>query len=122
MERIHFVTHRDIRILRADYSGLRTLRELEPVAASVSEAMQREVEGGLLVLIDMSGVPYSLRIFRRMSEMAAANAPRVRARAIVGLCEEMRSLVPLLAEFSGRPVEAFDDVPAALDWLVEQGS
>lgn len=120
MERIQVIEHRSQRILRVNYSGLHTLEELESVAVSASRAMQADRAGGLLVLVDMTDVPYSLRIFRRMSEMAAANAPHVQARAIVGLCGEMLPLVQMFADFSGRPVKTFGDTADALDWLVEQ--
>ena len=122
MERIGVIDHRGRQILRVDYSGLRTLEELEEVAGQASQRMRAESAESHLVMVDMTGVAYSLRTFRRLSEMAAANAPHVRARAMVGLSPQMRSLVGVLAEFSDRPARAFDEVEPALDWLVEQDS
>lgn len=118
MARITEIAHPDRKILLIDFSGLKTLPELEEVALEGSRAMERlNGEAGLLILVDMTGVPYTLRTFRRLSEIAAGNAPHVHARALVGLGPGYQQLVETFGEFSDREVAAFDDRQSALDWL-----
>ena len=44
----------------------------------------------------------------------------VKARAVVGLPDAAKHTVGAVADFSGRPLEVFDDPGEALEWLVEQ--
>ena len=71
-------------------------------------------------VVDLTGVPFSLRIVRLLGEAAAANGDFVKARAVVGLPDAARPTVGAVADFSGRPLEVFPDTETALEWLSEQ--
>jgi hypothetical protein len=120
MERSRYVWHRGRRILYVDYSGIRTVGELESAARAATSLVQAEPPDSVLALLDLSGVPFGLRIVRMLGEAAAANVDFVRARAVVGLPDAARPTVGAVADFSGRPLEVFDDAEAALEWLAGQ--
>lgn len=120
MDRARYVTHRGRRILYVDYSGIRTVEELESAARAATNLVQCEPPDSVLALLDLSGVPFGLRIVRMLGEAAAANADFVMARAVVGLPAAARPTVGAVADFSGRPLQVFDDTGEALEWLVGQ--
>lgn len=120
MERARFVTYGGVRILLVDLSGIEETARLAREAERVSRLIREQPRDSVLVLADLTGVPYSLRAVRLLGEVAAANAPHVRARAVVGLSDVMRPVVRMFAHFTGRPVEAFDDVESAMAWLAGQ--
>lgn len=117
MERARYVSHRGRRILYVDYSGIRTAEELESATREASRRVQAEPPDSVLALLDLSGVPFGLRLVRMLGEAAAANADFVRARAVVGLPDAARPTVIAVAEYTGRPMEIFPDADRAMDWL-----
>jgi hypothetical protein len=120
MDRARYVSHRGRRILYVDYSGIRSVEELESAARAATTLVQAEPPHSVLALLDLSGVPFGLRIVRMLGEAAAANVDFVKARAVVGLPDAARPTVGAVADFSGRPLEVFPDADAALEWLAEQ--
>jgi hypothetical protein len=122
MERVTFVTHQDTRILRVDYSGLGELEELLRVADRARRLLEKEPPNSVLVLVDLSGTRYSLRLVRNLGDLAVANASFVKARALVGLPALVRPVVREVARASGRPTEMFDESEPALEWLVERAA
>jgi len=122
MDRARYVLHKGRRILYVDYSGIRTVEELETAARAATSMVQAEPPHSVLALLDMTGVPFSLRIVRMLGEAAAANVDFVKARAVVGLPLAARPTVGAVADFSGRPLEVFDDTGSALEWLAAQRS
>lgn len=119
-DRVAFIEHRGARILSVDYAGLRAPAELAPVAAEATRQMEREARGSVLVLVNFTGVPHNLRTVRQLGDMAVANAPFVRARALVGLPETAHPVMRAIALLSGKPMEAFSERESALDWLAER--
>jgi hypothetical protein len=82
--------------------------------------MSSEPPGSVLALTDVRDIPYVLRWVRRLGEIAISNAPRVRARALVGLPAAARPAMSQLAVLSGSTMQAFEDIAPAMDWLAQQ--
>ena len=120
MERARYVSHNGRRILYVDYSGISTVEELERAASEATSMVQAEPPHSVLALLNLTGVPFGLRLLRMLGEAAAANVDFVKARAVVGLPDAAKHTVGAVADFSGRPLEVFDDPGEALEWLVEQ--
>ena len=114
------MSHRGQRILYVDYSGIRTVEELEDAARAATRMVRAEPPFSVLALLNLSGVPFGLRIVRMLGEAAAANADFVKARAVVGLPDAARPAVGAVAEFTGRPLQVFEDAETALEWLAGQ--
>lgn len=100
MERIRFIEHEGSRVLQVDYSGLRDTSELKRVAQDAAEWMRREPPGSVLVLVDLSNVPYGLRRLRMLGEAAVSNREFVRARAVIGIPPVAQSAVTEMGRFS----------------------
>jgi hypothetical protein len=122
MNRVEFVSHRGMRILQIDYGGLAAGDELQQVIDQASSAMAGEPPGSVLGLINLSGLRYSLRAMRMLSEKGAENAPYIRARAVIGLPPVAMPVLEEVGPFTSRPIRAFESREEALDWLVEQGT
>lgn len=120
MERVDFITHRGSRILRVDYSGMSELPELLRTAERATRLLEQEPPKSALVLVDLTGTRYSLRLVRHLGDLAVANADYVRARALVGLPTLVRPVVREVARASGRPMEMFEATESALDWLADR--
>lgn len=120
MERARFITYQGKRILLVDLSGIQELEQAAAEAERASRLIRAEPSDSLLVLVDLTGVPYSLRAVRVLGEVAAANSPHVRARAVVGLSEMVRPTVRVIEMYTGRPAEAFQDLETAMEWLARQ--
>lgn len=120
MERIRFVEHRGVRILCANYSGLRTAEELERVLEEAAAEIHAHPRGSLLILADLRELPYTLENVKLLRDAAVRNSPYVRARAVVGLPDIAQLSFRAVSKLTGRALESFATSEQAMDWLVEQ--
>ena len=120
MERIRYFEHQGVRLLLADLSGLEETEALRRELQRAHEIVRREPPESLRVLVNLTGIPYTLGSVAVLREYALRNRPYVRARAVVGLPEVARLSFRAVAHVSGRKMETFDDVATASDWLVGQ--
>jgi hypothetical protein len=120
MERTRFTEHRGKRILMLDYSGVQqadeALREIEHSKAVVASHPPKS----LLVLTNVRDARYNTAVLQAMKELAAHNAPYVKASAVVGMGGLHRIAYQAIILFSRRKIQVFDDERQALDWLAEQ--
>ena len=120
MERIRFVTHRGVRVLLLDMTGLTELQETRRVAEAAKAAVAREPPGSLLLVTDTTGSRYNSESLAAMKEMAAHNTPYLKASCVVVQAATHRVAVAAVSLFTGRALKAFGTREEALDWLVEQ--
>ena len=76
MERVSFTTHRGVRVLEVDYSGLHEVPELLRVAERVCRVVEKEAPDSVLVLVDLSDTRYSLRLVRILTRSCTSLRPR----------------------------------------------
>lgn len=117
MDRVRFVDHEGVRILHADYSGIRTTEELRAVVERATEMIRVEPPRSVLVLVNLSGVPYNLDNLAVLRDAVEANRPYVRARAVYGLPSIAQLSFGAMARLSGRRMERFRDAESAVTWL-----
>jgi hypothetical protein len=74
----------------------------------------------LLLLVNLGGVPYTLENVAVLRRATVANAPYVKARAVIGLPAIADLSFQAVARISGTRMRSFPDRESALDWLVAQ--
>lgn len=110
-----FIEHRGCRILRLDYSQL-TGSELAAAAMEVRRLVASAPAGTLRILTLLRTTPLTAGNAAVLKDAARANAPYVRAGAVVGTAFWNVMVADLQAH--GRPdVIAFEHEADALDWL-----
>jgi hypothetical protein len=117
-ERVRFIEHDGTSILLSDLSGIESSEELQGAVRLGTELLQGRPPKSVLVLVDLTGVEYSLERFAIVQQSVAVNRPYVRARAIVGLTRFASAAFQVVAKLSGGPMASFDDVDEAMEWLV----
>ena len=76
--------------------------------------------GSLLVMTVVRDARYNAAVLQGMKELAAHNAPYVKASAVVGMSGLHRIAYQAVILFSKRNIKVFDQESEALDWLVTQ--
>ena len=120
MERTRFIEHQGHRILLLDYAGV---RDPDEALRSIRESMDvvaRQPPGSLLVMTVVRDARYNAAVLQGMKELAAHNAPYVKASAVVGMSGLHRIAYQAVILFSKRNIKVFDQEADALDWLVSQ--
>jgi hypothetical protein len=120
MERTRFTEHKGKRILLLDYAGV---RDPDEAVASVRQSMEfiaRQPLNSLLVMTVVREARYNAAVLQAMKELAAHNAPYVKASAVVGMSGLHRIAYQAVLMFSKRNIKTFDDEAQALDWLASQ--
>ena len=120
MERTRFIDHRGKQVLVLDYSGV---RDPEAALAEIEHSKRvvaRQPPNSLRVLTNVRDARYNAAVLQGMKDLAAHNAPYVRASAVVGMSGLHRIAYQAVILFSKRKIQVFDDPNAALDWLVQQ--
>lgn len=120
MERTRFIEHQGKRILLLDYAGVRDPDEALRAIQHSKEVVARQPPGSLLVMTVVRDARYNAAVLQGMKELAAHNAPYVKASAVVGMSGLHRIAYQAVILFSKRNIKTFDHESDALDWLVSQ--
>ncbi|HEX2207454.1 MAG TPA: STAS/SEC14 domain-containing protein [Longimicrobium sp.] len=120
MERTRFMEHQGRRILLLDYAGVRDPEEALRAIEHSKQVVAKEPPGSLLVMTVVRDARYNAAVLQGMKELAAHNAPYVRASAVVGMSGLHRIAYQAVILFSKRNIKVFDQENEALDWLVAQ--
>ena len=121
MERTRFVDHKGKRILLLDYSGMTSPDEEVAEIRRGIELVASQPRNSLLVLTDVTDARYNTTVLQALKELAAHNAPFVKASAVVGIAGLRRIAYQAVIVFSKRNIKTFDTPDAAREWLVTQG-
>jgi hypothetical protein len=114
--------HRGTRFLYANYSNYgRNLDALRLELDHADTMIEQEPGNATLVLVDIRHTVTSTQVVSLMKESAARTKGRVARLAVVGVTGVQRILATAVARFSREPLQLFDNVDAAKDWLVEGG-
>ena len=120
MERTRFIDHHGTRILLLDYSGLRDPQEAVAEIEKSKKLVATHPPHSLRVLTYVQDARYNTAVLQSMKELAAHNAPYVKASAIVGMSGLHRIAYQAVILFSRRKIQIFDTQEQALDWLAQQ--
>ena len=120
MERTRFIEHEGTRILLQDYSGIRDPEDALAEIRLSRDVVARQPHNSLRILTDVREARYNAAVLQALKEMAAHNAPFVRASALVGVGGLHRIAYQAVILFSKRNIRIFDTRDEALDWLATQ--
>ena len=120
MERTRFIEHQGHRILLLDYSDIQRGDEALPAIQRSKEVVAAQPKGSLLVMTVVRNARYNSEVLAAMKDLAAHNAPYVKASALVGMGGLHRIAYQAVILFSRRTIKTFDSEDEALDWLVQQ--
>jgi hypothetical protein len=120
MERTRFTEHKGHRILLLDYAGVRDAEEAVREIEQSKRVVAQQPKGSLLVMTVVRDARYNTAVVQAMKELAAHNAPYVKASAVVGMGGLHRIAYQAVILFSKRKIQVFDQEADALEWLVAQ--
>ncbi|HSU15447.1 STAS/SEC14 domain-containing protein [Longimicrobium sp.] len=120
MERTRFIDHGGHRILLLDYSNIRHPQEAVDAIHHSMREVAKHPPGSLRVLTNVRDARYNAAVLQALKELAAHNAPYVKASAIVGMSGLHRIAYQAVILFSRRKIQTFDTQEQALDWLAQQ--
>ena len=118
MDRVRFIVYRGTPILLSDLSGIRETPDLQRAVRLGGELLRAQPPRSVLVLVDVTGVEYSVESFAIVQQSVAENRPFVRARAVVGLPRVAAVPFQIVARLSDSPMAKFETREAAQEWLV----
>lgn len=121
MERTRFEDHQGKRILLLDYSAMTDPGEAMAAIQRSMAIVAAQPRDSLLVLTDVSDSRYNATVLQGLKELAAHNAPYVKASAVVGITGLRRIAYQAVIVFSKRNIKTFDSRESARAWLVTQG-
>lgn len=120
MERTRFITHKGERVLYVDFSNLQDKDEILTTIEQAKPIIAQQPEHSLLVLTCVQDTRSDGPVSQAMKEFAAHNKPYVKASAVVGVSTVQRVILEAVRLFARRDLHAFESLPAAKEWLVEQ--
>jgi len=120
MERTRFIEHKGHRILLLDYSGIQNGEDAVAAIRTSKEVVATQPRGSILVMTVVRDARYNSAVLQALKDLAAHNAPYVKASALVGMGGLHRIAYQAVILFSRRKIQTFDTEAQALDWLVQQ--
>jgi hypothetical protein len=120
MERVQFITHKGVSILKVDLSHTASIDEnidvLERAMATVGTRPPKSV----LLLTDVTKAHFNPRGVEEMKKYSKFNTPYVKASAVLGVVGLYRVIYEAIVKLTGRDIVCFDTEEQALDWLAAQ--
>jgi hypothetical protein len=119
MDRVKFIVHSWRQILLLDFSHCSTDEAINVIDKAI-KVIRSQPESSLLIVTDVTGAKYDLKVIEKFKEFTSGNKPFVKASAVVGLAELQKVVYNAATLFSKRTLPLFDDIEKAKDWLIEQ--
>jgi len=119
MERVGFIIHQWRQILLLDFSHC-SADEAINIIDGAKEVIRSQPHSSILILTDVTGAKYDLKVIEKFKEFTSGNKPYVKASAVVGLDEFQKVVYNAATLFSKRNLPLFDDIEKAKDWLIGQ--
>lgn len=113
-----FVHHRGKQIFHIDFRGA-DIATARRIIREAGTAIQAQPPRSAAVLTDITDAHWDDTVKDELKQLAKANAPYVRASAIVGVTGIRSIIFSAIARFSGREFKLFDSAEAARDWLAQ---
>lgn len=115
-----FLHHKGARVLLVDYSHQKDPETTLRLYWENQAVLEAEPKGSVLLLVDVTGLRFDVRLSNAFREGAARSKPWCRAMAGVGVTGVMQVLHRGINRLLGRDIPDFPTREAALDWLAQQ--
>ncbi len=115
-----FVTHRGVRLLVADASGLKGAEELAQIIGHVERLITGEPAGTVRIVIDVRHLVFDRASVGAVKGIFSRMQPYVRHTALIGVTGLLGILLQAINSVARRERPIFDALEPALDWLAEQ--
>lgn len=116
---VHFIEHRDRRILFIDFGGC-DLEDFVGIIKDSKKLISKEPLASVLTMTNVKGAHISPMASKVLKEFTAFNKPYVKAGAVLGATGLLKLEFDIVTKFSGRNLARFDNPEEALNWLVSQ--
>jgi hypothetical protein len=121
MDRVRFLTHKGKQVLLLDYRDLADEAEMLAMIEERKRVVSMQPKASLLTVADLTGARFNRTEITRIKEANVYDLPYVRRAALVGVDSSQEAQVEAVEIFSQHHHERFDQLEAALDWIVEEG-
>ena len=119
MERIHFITYRDKRVLVADCSDC-SPEQLTALIDEVPKHITKEPLSSVLVVSDFSRSTFTKETVEHLKLAAVFDRPHLRKAAWVFTGNLSKTLLESIRTFSAREIPTFASREEALEYLVSE--
>lgn len=121
MNGARFIQHKGKTIVLLDFTGIQDPALGLPLIEAAGRFMQAlPANKSALSCTDVTNTQYNRVVVDAFKEMSKANAPHVKASAVVTDSTLHRAAIGMIALVSRRKLEVFETRAAALDWLATQ--
>ncbi|HEY3448721.1 MAG TPA: hypothetical protein VGK67_20350 [Myxococcales bacterium] len=120
MPRVRLVTHEGRVVVLIDASQME-VEDARKVFLEERALVASQPKGSALTLTDVSGTPLEDSLVTTVRETVAANAPYVKAGAVVGVTGLKKMALNTINLLTSRNLRAFSTREQALAWLAQQG-
>lgn len=119
--RSEWIEHDGKKILYQDFSKLfYNATAVKEELAEVQKIVLAQPKGSVLVLTDMRDTNVGKDLLPAMNAASAATKDHVKKTAVLGITGVKRRLADMLTTLTGQPLQYFDDIDIAKQWLVEE--
>lgn len=119
MQRVQFIQHKGIKILRLDFAKAKA-EEVLQIVEQAKAVIGSQPEGSVRTLTDVTDTSFNSDVSAAMKDFVTHNKPFVMAAAVVGVTGLKQIIYNAVIKFSGRNLVAFDTLEQAKDWLAQQ--
>jgi hypothetical protein len=120
LPRVRLVTHEGRVVVLIDASQME-VEDARKVFLEERALVASQPKGSALTLTDVSGTPLEDSLVTTVRETVAANAPYVKAGAVVGVTGLKKMALNTINLLTSRNLRAFSTREQALAWLAQQG-
>jgi hypothetical protein len=115
-----WIEHRGRRIFYQDFSGnFYYSGPVKTELAEVQKIVTAEPRDSVLVLSDFRDTTVGNDLLTAMNTASSVTKAHVRKTAVLGVTGMKRKLADLMTALTGQPLEYFDDIESAMNWLAE---
>jgi len=117
---VQILQHKGKKITKLDFSNIRDVDEAVTIVGSLTERFENLPADSFRPLYDLTNTVFTKVTLAAMDKFHRVTAKGLVRSAVIGAEGMMPIIVKSSARRGQKPVEIFDDLTTAMDWLVEE--